>query len=143
MQALMKLNKKQTTMKETTKKNVLQKEKIWKCTKNLCRNASLFQAKVDVSRSEGIYGPLKGLFEQQAAPDLEMETLEYLEFVNLFKELMEKWIQDPKERLHRLLKCTKGEAHNLMKHYLKGPTCTGCTNFFKLGVSPCKVEQLL
>ena len=33
-----------------------------------------------MSRSEGIYGSLKGLLEQQAAPDVEMETLEYLEF---------------------------------------------------------------
>ena len=49
------------------------------------------------------------MIEQQAPPGIEMETfdwnpLEYLNFVNLFRKLMEKWIQDPKVRLLRLLK---------------------------------------
>ena len=49
------------------------------------------------------------MIEQQAPPGIEMETfdwnpLEHLDFVNLFMELMEKWIQDPKGRLLRLLK---------------------------------------
>ena len=48
------------------------------------------------------------MIEQQAPPGIEMETfdwnpLEYLNFVNLLRKLMKKWIQDPKGRLLRLL----------------------------------------
>lgn len=92
--------------------------------KKLCPDVPLFQAKADESKCEEIYGSQKGINEQQAATGIEMETFdgrpqEYHDCLNLFREGVEKWIQDPKERLLRLLKYTKGEAHDVIKNCLQ------------------------
>ena len=107
-------------MVKTVKENVLGKENIEKCIKKLNPNAPLFPAKVDLSKGEEIYMSLKGMIEQQAAPGIEIKTfdgnpLEYHHFVDLFREVVEKWIQDIKGRLLRLLKYTKGETQYLIK----------------------------
>ena len=102
--------------------------KVEKCTKKLNPNAEAFQSKE--SNGGEIHGLLKGMIEQQAARDVEMETfdsnpLEYHHFMDLFKEVVEKWIQDPKERLLRLPKYTRGEAHDMIKQCLQEPSYTG------------------
>ena len=61
------------------------------------------------------------MIQQQAAPEVELECfdgspLEYNHFADLFREVVEKWISEPKGRLLRLLKYTSGEAHDLTKH---------------------------
>ena len=57
----------------------------------------------------------------QSAPKVEIDTfsgdpLEYNYFVETFKDVVEKLISDPRQRLVRLLKYTKGEAKELIKH---------------------------
>ena len=42
--------------------------------------------------------------------------LEYSHFVDLFRNVVEKMDPEPKERLLRLLKYTRGEACDLIKH---------------------------
>ena len=51
--------------------------------------------------------------------------LEYHHFMDLFREVVEKCMQDPKERLLRLLKYARGEAHDMIKHCLQEPSYTG------------------
>lgn len=73
------------------------------------------------------------MIKQKAPLAIEMETFdanlgEYLDFVNLFRELMENWIQDSKGRLLRLQKYSKGQAHDLIKHCLKELFYTGYSN---------------
>ena len=60
-------------------------------------NAESFKSKK--SNGGEIYGTLKGMIEQLAAPDVEIETFhgnpsEYHHFMHLFREAVEKWIQD-------------------------------------------------
>ena len=105
--------------------------KVERCTKKLNPNAEAFKSKEP--HSGEIYSLLKGMIEQQAAPDVEMETfdgnpLEYYHFMDLFREVVEKWIQDPKGRLLRLLKYTRGEAHDMIKPCLQEPSYTGYTH---------------
>ena len=73
------------------------------------------------SNNEEMYNLLINMIQQQAAPEVELECfdgnpLEYNHFADLFREVVEKWIPEPKGRLLRLLKYTRGEAHDLIKH---------------------------
>ena len=57
----------------------------------------------------------------QSAPKVEIDTfagdpLEYNYFIETFKDVVENLITDPRQRLVRLLKYTKGEAKELIKH---------------------------
>ena len=61
------------------------------------------------------------LLQQQSAPDVDMEEfngnpLNYHYFMALFKEVVEKKIDEPRGRLTRLIKYTTGEARDLIKH---------------------------
>ena len=81
-------------------------------------------------QDQNMYGLLMSMIQQQAAPDVELECfdgnpLEYNHFVDLFTEVVEKWIPEPKGRLLRLLKYTKGEAHDLIKHCVQEPSYMG------------------
>ena len=116
----------EVTFKETAFKT----EKTEKYCAQLNTDAPPFSTSTNVTKKEHIYGLLKGMTEQQAAPDIEMEyfdrnPLEYHHFIDLFREAVEKCVQDPNERLLRLLKYTRGEAHDLIKHCLQEPSYTG------------------
>ena len=122
--------------KPDEKENQIKADKIVKAekyTKKLNPNAEASKSKAKESNDGEIYGLLKGMIEQQAAPDVEMETfdgnpLEYHHFIDLFREVVEKWIQDPKGRLLRLMKYTRGEAHDMIKHCLQEPSYIGYTH---------------
>ena len=105
--------------------------KVERCKKKLNPNAEAFKSKEP--HSGEIYSLLKGMIEQQAAPDVEMETfddnpLEYHHFIELFIEVVEKWIQDPKGRLLKLLKYTRRETRHMIKHCLQEPSYIGYTH---------------
>ena len=51
-------------------------------------------------------------------------SLEYHYFIEVFKEVVEKRIEDPKGRLTRLVKYTTGQAKNLIKHCMQQPSTT-------------------
>lgn len=70
------------------------------------------------------------LLKQQALPDVEMDTfdgnpLDYFCFMQLFKEAVERKIDEPKERLTRLIKFRRGEAKELTQHCIQLPDSTG------------------
>ena len=74
-----------------------------------------------MSNNEEMYELPINMIQQQVAPKVELECfdgnpLEYNQFVDLFREVVEKWIPEPKGRLLSLLKFTGGEAHDLIKH---------------------------
>ena len=70
------------------------------------------------------------LLHHQSAPNVEIETftgnpLDYHYFMSVFKETVEYKIDDPHERLVRLLKCTEGEARETIKHCIQKPVDNG------------------
>ena len=83
-----------------------------------------------MSNNKEMYNLLINMIQHQAAPEVESECLdgnplEYNHFVVLFREVVEKWIPEPKGKLLRLLKYTRGEAYNLIKHCVKEPSYMG------------------
>ena len=52
------------------------------------------------------------------------DPLEYHYFIEVFKEVVEKRIEEPKGRLTRLVKYTTGQAKNLIKHCMQQPSTT-------------------
>ena len=70
------------------------------------------------------------MIQQQATPKAELQCfdgnpLEYNHFADLFREVVEKWIPEPEGRLLRLLKYTRGEAQDLIKHCVEEPSYMG------------------
>ena len=70
------------------------------------------------------------LIQQQGAPEVDIDTfsgnpLEYHYFMEVFKEVVEKKIEDSRGRLTRLIKYTAGEAKDLIKHCIQQPFSRG------------------
>ena len=70
------------------------------------------------------------LIKQQGAPEVDIDTfagdpLEYHYFMEVFKEVVEKRIEDPRGRLTCLIKYTSGEAKDLIKHCIQQPLSQG------------------
>ena len=77
------------------------------------------------------------LLKQHGAPEVEIDVfsgdpLEYHYFMEIFKEVVEKRIKDPRGRLTRLIKYTNGEAKDLIKHCIQQPLSEGYTNALEL-----------
>ena len=60
------------------------------------------------------------------------DPLKYHYFMEIFKEVVEKRIEDPRGRLTRLIKYTTGEAKDLMKHCIQQPLSEGYKNALEL-----------
>ena len=63
------------------------------------------------------------LVTEQVAPQVPIEpfdgnSLNFAYFLLMFKESVEKKIEDPMGRLTRLIKCTTGEAQEFVKHFI-------------------------
>ena len=77
------------------------------------------------------------LIQQQGAPEFDIDTfsgdhLEYHYFMEVFKEVVEKRIEDPRGRLTRLINYTTGEAKDLIKHCIQQPSAEGYENAMEL-----------
>ena len=75
--------------------------------------------------------------KQQSAPDVDLDVfdgnpLEYHYFITLFHKLVEKRIEDPRGRLTRLIKYTKGDPKEMIKHCVQQPAAVGYDNAKKL-----------
>ena len=57
--------------------------------------------------------------------------------MEVFKEVVEKKIENPRERLTRLIKYTTGEAKDLIKHCIQQPSAEGYENAMELLESRC------
>ena len=70
------------------------------------------------------------LLRQQAAPELEIHIFDgnpmgFNYFMAVFKEVVEKTVTDPRGRLTRLIKLTKGEAKEIAKNCIQLPSEVG------------------
>ena len=70
------------------------------------------------------------MMKQQSAPEIELDVfdgnpLNFNYFMALFKETVEKKIEDPRGRLTRLIKYTTGEVKDLIKNYIQLPAKDG------------------
>ena len=77
------------------------------------------------------------LIQQQGAPEFDIDTfsgdpLEYHYFMEVFKEVVEKRIEDTRGRLTRLIKYKTGEAKDLMKHCIQQPSAERYENAMEL-----------
>ena len=77
------------------------------------------------------------LLKQQSVPDVDIDVfddnpLNFKCFMTLFREVMESKIEDPHGRLTRLIKCTTGEAKELIKHCIEQPANKGYENAVNL-----------
>ena len=89
------------------------------------------------SQSGEVSKMLCQLLKQQGAPEVEIDVfsgdpLEYHYFMEIFKEVVEKRIEDPRGRLTRLIKYTTGEAKDLIKHCIQQPMSEGYKNALEL-----------
>ena len=77
------------------------------------------------------------LVREQVAPQVTIEPfhgnpLNFAYFLLMFTESMEKKIEDPMGRLTRLIKCTTGEAQELVKHFINDKPEQGYRNVMEL-----------
>ena len=70
---------------------------------------------------------------QQAAPDVDIDIfsgdpVNYLYFIAVFEEVVEKKIDDPRVRLARLIRYTESEPKEMIKHCIQQPVSVGYKN---------------
>ena len=58
--------------------------------------------------------------------------LEYHNFMTLFHELVQKWIDDPRGRLTRLIWYTKGDPKDMIQHCVQQPSSVAYENSKKI-----------
>ena len=80
---------------------------------------------------------LCNLLKQQSAPDVDLDVfdgnpLEYHNFMTLFHELEEKQIDNPRGRLTRLIRYTKGDPKDMIQHCVQQPPSVGYKNAKKI-----------
>ena len=80
---------------------------------------------------------LCNLLKQQSAPDVGLDVsdgnpLQYHNFMTLFHELVEKQIDDPRSRLTRLIRYTKGDPKDMIQHCVQQPRSVGYKNAEKI-----------
>ena len=73
------------------------------------------------------------LIQQQGAPEVDIDIfsgdpLEYHYFMEVFKEVVGKKIEDPRGRFTKLIKYTAGKSKDLIKHCIQQPSAEGYEN---------------
>ena len=82
---------------------------------------------------EDMVGMMSKLLRQQAAPDVDIDIfsgdpVDYLYFIAVFEEVVEKKIDDPRVRLARLIRYTESEPKEMIKHCIQQPVSVGYKN---------------
>ena len=82
---------------------------------------------------EDMGGMIRKLLRHQAAPDADIDILsvlpiDYNYFITVFEEVAEKNIDDPRDRLTRLIKYTDGELKEMIEHCIQQPVSVGYKN---------------
>ena len=100
-------------------------------------NQSYHDAGIPPSCTDGIERMLCRLIKEQSAPDVGIEEfdgnpLNFSYFRSMFRETVEKKIDDPQGRLTRLIKYTCGEARELVKNFIHDRPDVGYTNAMNL-----------
>ena len=93
-------------------------------------NKDNYQCKDNKIQKDLITGPQNNIIEimcklvkEQSAPTVHLEPfdenpLEYTYFMSMFRESVEKKIEDPKVRLTRLIQYNRGEAKDLIMNFI-------------------------
>ena len=76
---------------------------------------------------------LSKLAREQSAPQVDMEPfegnpLDFIYFMSMFQESVEKKIDDPWDRLTQLIKYTRGEPRELVKNFINDRADCGYKN---------------
>ena len=100
-------------------------------------NQSYHDAGIPPSCTDGIERMLCKLIKEQSAPDagigeFDGNPLNFNYFRSMFRETVEKKIDDPQGRLTRLIKYTCGEARELVKNFIHDRPDVGYTNAMNL-----------
>ena len=100
-------------------------------------NQSYHDAGIPPICTDGIERMLCKLIKEQSAPDAGIEEfdgnpLNFNYFRSMFRETVEKKINDPQGRLTRLIKYTCGEARELVKNFIHDRPDVGYTNAMNL-----------
>ena len=80
---------------------------------------------------------LCNLLKQQSAPDVDLDVLdgnplEYHNFMTMLHELVEKRIDDPRGKLTRLIRYTKGDPKDMIQHCVQQLPSVGYKNAKKM-----------
>ena len=80
---------------------------------------------------------LSKLVREQSAPQVNMEPFEgnpidFTYFMSMFQESVEKKIDDPRRRLTRFIKYTRGEPRESVKHFINDRVDCGYKNAIAL-----------
>ena len=65
-------------------------------------------------------------------PLIDGNPLNFVYFLSIFAESVEKKIEDPQGKLLRLIRCTTGEAQELVKHFINDKLAHGYRNTIEL-----------
>ena len=93
------------------------------------RSTSRRSEQKSVHENDNATEMLSKLVREHSAPQVDMEPfegnpLDFTYFMSMFQESVEKKIDDPRGRLTRLIKCTRGEPRELVKHSINyGADC--------------------
>ena len=101
------------------------------------RDKKITSSSAYVSENGNIADLLCTLVREQAAPQITIEPfdgnpLNFAYFLSMFIESVEKKMEDPVGRLTRLIKCTTGEAQELVKHFINDKPEQGYRNVMEL-----------
>ena len=82
------------------------------------------------------------LVQQQSAPDVDLDVfdgdpLEYHYFMTLFHKLVDRRIEDPRVKITHLIKYTKGDPKEMIKHCVQQPVAVRYNNAKKLLEQKC------
>ena len=103
-------------------------------------NEDNHQCKDNKIQKDPVTGPQNNITEmlcklvkEQSAPQVDLEPfdgnpLEYKYFMSMFKESVEKKIEDPRGRLTRLIQYTRGEAKDLIINFINDRPDYGYNN---------------
>ena len=105
--------------------------KKYQCSDSIFRNGEPSYTLSDhKSQSGEVSKMLCQLLKQKGAPEVDIDVfsrdlLKYHYFMEIFKEVVEKRIEDPRGRVTRLIKYTTAEAKDLIKHCIQQPLSKG------------------
>ena len=113
------------------------KEEATHENQNEDRSTSRRRQERSVHENDNAAEMLSKLVREQSAPQVDMEPfegnpLDFTYFMSMFQESVEKKIDDPRGRLTRLIKYTRGEPQELVKHFINDRADCGYKNAIAL-----------
>ena len=101
------------------------------------RSTSMKRQRKSVNENYNAAEMLSKLVRGQSAPKVDIEPFEgnplyFTNFISMFQESVDKKIDDPRGRLTRLIKCTRGKSRELIKSFINDRADCGYKNAIAL-----------